>query len=42
MAAIFARLNSGRNSARRMQTAKKRLELVLVMWDDDLITLLTG
>ncbi|HYL68334.1 MAG TPA: hypothetical protein VEX69_04140 [Candidatus Limnocylindria bacterium] len=32
---IFARLNCGRNSTEWMSAAKKRLEIVLVMWDDD-------
>jgi hypothetical protein len=35
MAAIFARLNCGRNSSGWMPAAKKRLEIVLVVWDDD-------
>jgi hypothetical protein len=42
MAAIFARLNSGCNSSRWMQPAKKRLEFVLVLWDDDSMMPLTG
>jgi hypothetical protein len=41
MSAIFARLNYGRNSAVWMQAAKKRLEFVLRLWDDNSVMRLT-